>query len=85
MGQVVPIHSVPGSIFTWHKGVGVVEDSTLLANDYTYFTSHMVVKSHKTSQYKTFHFTEEVLDEDGDVFAWIFKSKDGYEIHILNE
>lgn len=85
MGQVVPIHYIPGDIFTWVDGVGVVEDSTLTANDYHHFTSHMVVKSHKTGQYKTFFYTDDIYNEDGDIDAFIFMSEDGIEIHVLND
>jgi hypothetical protein len=85
MAKVTPIYSIPGDIFTWHKGVGVVEDSTLLANNYHYFTSHAVVKSHKTGEYKSFYFVSEVTNEDEDVMAWIYESEDGFQIHILND
>ena len=85
MGQVVPLHSIPGDFFTWDKGIGVIEDSTLVANDFTTFTSHLVVRSHKTGEFKTFYFTNEILNEDGDTESWIYESRDGVQVHILND
>lgn len=85
MGQVIPLRYVDGSIFTWHKSVGVTEESTLIANGYEEFGLKLTIKSHKTGKFMDFLFKRDLLNEDGDVLAWVYKSATGVEVHILND
>ncbi len=90
----IPVYD--GSLFSWTRGVGFTEASTLsgaLPFTKLYNDSHVVgfyVRSPKTRVEKL--FVVEGVDwsspggADGDeLAAWVLKSTDGFEIRVLND
>lgn len=89
MNTYLPIHS--GKRFTWTGNVGVTEASVLGRNHTGRVwpdscDTGFIVRSHKTGTDKVFvyHGALSRSQDVSDVYAHVYRSRDGFEVRVLN-